>query len=436
MSRLQISPRIMLRYLIDSVLITVLVFASMWILGNIQIIENLEWLNPIEQVFEDFDLTDIVFSQLHEDSDPDQSIAVINISDPTIVDRYGMALMIERIHAQNPKVIAIDAFYRNPLDSVSDAALSEALSKVKNLVMVTQCSMKPSTIAKMDSTNYVPEEFDTLLTSNKMFMKNAVGGHANLFSTGRGNMQDFVTVRTFAPVNKVAGKEEPAFSVKIAEMVDPEATADFLARRKKFKGNDHDYYEYINYRGNVDVANRGKPVFFVYDYWQVLDENFNLDNLKDKIVILGYMGPTLDQFSYIDKLYTPLNKNYVGRSTLDMYGVVIHANIVSMILNRDYINQLSPWVNFLLVVGITYLSTLLFSYFFHATGFWYDAITIIFQLIIFIGILGASLYAFDWFRLRLEISLAVVGVILSGIFVEIYFGIIKKFFITIRTKRA
>ncbi len=416
----------MLRYFKDSVIISSLVFLFMWILGNVPILQNLEMLNPIENVLNDFDLTDVVFSQIRGPQPADTNIVLVNIGS---LPRDGMAALVDRLNQYEPAVIGIDAFSRRPLDPLADSLYAAALSQVKNLVMVSQGNYKESTRERMELDNtFEPDRFDTLETSNSMFAQHATMGHANLISLSRGNMKDFTTVRTFSPVIQVNDQTETAFAVKIAEIYQPASARKFLAR--------NNLYEYINYRGNVDIVGKGQVVFSALDIGQVLDPAIELDFIKDKIVILGYMGESLNTYSYLDKFYTPLNENYVGKSTLDMYGVVIHANITSMILHEEFINELSDFWNYVLMVVITLLSTMLFAYFFHKVGYWYDAITIFTQLGIFIVILAIGLYAFEWYHLRVEINPAIIAVIIAGIFVEIYFGLIKKLFLTLKNKHV
>ena len=103
----------MLKSIIDSLIITILVFVFMWVVSNIPLIENLEMLNPIENVFNDFDMTDIVYSQLRGDVEADTNIVVVNIGN---LPRQGMADLIASLNRNKPKVIGIDAFSRNPLD--------------------------------------------------------------------------------------------------------------------------------------------------------------------------------------------------------------------------------------------------------------------------------------------------------------------------------
>ncbi len=417
----------MFRHLLDSILITILVFLFMWGLSKVDIFDNLEMLNPVEHVLNDFDLTDVVYSKIRKPPAADTTITVVNIGE---LGREGLTEMIKVLNKYEPKVIALDAFFRSPLDSTMDHNFAQALSQVDNLVMASQGNFTAAyeeKLAQNKDKNSFVVGFDTLEHSNALFTQYAEEGHVNLITTSRGNNQDFVTVRTFNPVIPVNGVGEPAFSVKIAELVDSGAAQRFLERDI--------LSEYINYRGNVDVANLQKVAFMALDVFQVFEEDFDPSVIRNKIVILGYMGKNMREFSYIDKFYTPLNDNYIGKATLDMYGVVVHANIVSMILNEEYIDTFPEWGDYLVMLFITLLSTMLFSYFFHKVGYWYDALTIFFQLAIFILIVSVGLFAFEWYRLRIEINLAIVAVILSGIFVEIYYGLLKKLFFTLTSKR-
>lgn len=48
-----------------------------------------------------------------------------------------------------------------------------------------------------------------------------------------------------------------------------------------------------------------------------------------------------------DRYYTPLNERSSGRSIPDMFGVIIHANIISMLLDEDYIDDVPEWLLYL-----------------------------------------------------------------------------------------
>ncbi len=404
----------MLKNLFHDIVITIIVLASMWGIGQVPLFKNLEVLNPIAEATQDFDMTDVVFSKLRPDPKGDDRITLVNIGE---LGREGIAELLDSIQKYNPKVVGIDAFFRSDLDPEIDSILEATCAKIKNLVFVTQLA-KPNEKAS----------FDSLEASNERFIKHGQAGFANLTTEGSGNQTGFYTCRTFLPQATVkdAGIQY-SFGLKIAELYDAEAAKKLLNRKQPF--------EDINFRGNINVEQinlgevEGKQgsVFTAVDFDDVFEGRFQGEGIfKDKIVILGYLGKQLGQISFDDKFYTPLNDNYVDKRTPDMYGAVIHANIVSMILDANYINQASPWLEYSLMLLITLLSAALFSFFFRKVGYWYDALTILCQLILSMLIVAIGLYAFVNYNLKININFTILIVLVIGIFVEIYFGLILK----------
>ncbi|GAB4395524.1 MAG: hypothetical protein OHK0053_04140 [Microscillaceae bacterium] len=401
----------MLKNLFHSLAILLIIFGFMWVFSQIPVFQNLEVFNPVSKALDDFDMTDVVFSKLRPALPADERITLVNIGE---LDRTGIAELLNIIAQHQPRVVGIDAFFRSPKDPQTDSTLLASLAQFKNLVLVNELSS--------NKFNEKTKQYDSLETSHPLFLEKARGGYANLSTEGVGNETGFYTCRSFIPAIQVKGQGEvKAFGVKLAELYDPVAAKDFLARKNPS--------EYINYRGNIGIESGQPAVFRALDFSQVFEQQFEAEEVfKDRIVILGYLGRSLGQRSFDDKFYTPLNENYVDKRTPDMFGVVIHANIVSMILNREYIEELNGWIDFSISVFITLLSIMLFSYFFQKLGYWYDAVTILFQVFFFLGILLIGLYAFVWYRLRVEINLAILAVAFAGIFVEIYYGLILKIF--------
>jgi CHASE2 domain-containing sensor protein len=402
-----------LRGLGNGIMLTIFTFLMIGAAANIPL--NLEFLNPIQNMFNDFDPTDIVFSRMRSDDvKTDERVVLVNFGN---LSRGQVAEMIEVLNKYEPKVIGIDGFFRHPRDPMEDSLLAAALSKVKNLVMVS----------KFNNYNDKKKQYDTLERSNEMFIAKAHSGFANVTTKGSGNQEEFNTSRSIMPKAKVNGKIEPAFAVKVAELFAAEKAKKFLARNKET--------EFINFRGNViPTGEKGEIGFIALNYDQILTGNadsveFTPDVIKDKIVLLGFMGEkNYLEKSYVDKFYTPLNENYVGKSTLDMFGVVVHANIVAMILNEDYIDELSPIYEWMINISVCLISATLFSYFFRHLGFFYDAVTLIFQFAFSIGLLALTVFAFDWYNTKVSITVALLSVVLSGLIVEIYHGLIDKLF--------
>ena len=109
-----------------------------------------------------------------------------------------------------------------------------------------------------------------------------------------------------------------------------------------------------------------------------------------------------------------------------MFGVVIHANIVSMILNRDYINQMPPFTSFLLGILLCYLNVVLFILIHRKIPKWYDGLTKLIQLIELILIFYVIVVIFHAYSYKLNLTLAIISILLAGDFLEIYFGVIKN----------
>lgn len=83
-------------------------------------------------MFKDFELTDIVFSQLQEDPIADDRIVIVNFG---VIPREGIARQIEIINKYNPKVIGLDATFGLNLTWEEDSALVRVLSETDNIVL-------------------------------------------------------------------------------------------------------------------------------------------------------------------------------------------------------------------------------------------------------------------------------------------------------------
>jgi len=111
-----------------------------------------------------------------------------------------------------------------------------------------------------------------------------------------------------------------------------------------------------------------------------------------------------------------------------MYGVVIHANIVSMILNENYINKMSlPFALFIAFV-VGYINCFLII---KIRARWKDFLGTITKLSIFlqsIFYLYLSIVVFHYYNYKPDLTLAVVVVFLGVTAVDIYNLYILKFY--------
>ena len=157
----------------------------------------------------------------------------------------------------------------------------------------------------------------------------------------------------------------------------------------------------------------------------------DLSIIKNKIVILGFIGNTLNEkYSIEDKYFTPLNKEFVGKSLPDMYGCIIHANILSTILSENYINKSSSWSAWLMAFIISYLFTSIFFYWYKSKAELFD---LYIQLILLIGtivFLWLSFIIYEYLSYKLHLTQTFFALIISvqSIFLYEFFNrILLKF---------
>lgn len=374
----------------------------------LNLLERLSFLDPIGDALEDMEITDIVFSRVREHPGADTSIVIINVGNLT---RDGIAEQINIINGYEPKVIGLDFFLREAKNPYGDSLLADALSNVEILVMVS----------RLDQYNAETNCFDTLETSHPMFTRHSVIGFANLITDAE-DQDRFKTCRSFTSVEcHAAQKTIKSFSVRIAEIFNPNAAAAFLER-----GNEN---EVINYRGNIWSKNgEFANVFPSIDVDDVFKRNFEPELIKDKIVLFGYTGADFGDPSWEDRFYTPLNRNYAGKTNPDMFGVVIHANILSMILNKDYINKMSKTSSIVWGIILCYINVVWFSMIYHRLPKWYDGLTKMIQVIEAFLLFAIVIIVFYLFDYQLNLTLGIAAILLAGDSLEFYFGVIKNMF--------
>jgi len=390
----------------DNFWCTLWVFLMMWVISVIPI--NTELINPLEEALNDFKMTDLVYSTIQEDLEADTNIVLVNIGN---LARDEVAEQINIINDYEPKVVGIDAFFRTEKDPEIDQKFEKALLRTKNLVLVS----------KLNRFNEATNQFDTLETSHPKFIKNANLAYANMIT----KENDFRTSREFSPKEISKNKEEVFFGVKIASLFNPEKAEKILSRGYE--------KEQINFKGNIfsgDMYNSNMIRFTALDYDQVLSRQFDPSLIKGKIVLFGYMGESIYDVKFWDedKFYTPLNKRYAGKSFPDMFGVVVHANVISMILREKYIDILDDRLNLFINLLICIINVYIFSFLYKRMHYWYDGSSLLFQLIQSVGIFFCILYIYYYFYIEISLGLALVFLLLLGNFLEIYYGLLKPSF--------
>jgi len=396
----------------ESFLVMAWILGFMWLISNIPI--NADVFSPVSDAFKDFELTDVVFSHIRENQTEEENIVLVNIGN---LDRAGVADLINTLNQFEPKAIGIDAFFRKPKEPELDSALTVAFSNTKNLVLVSEL-IENQTTGKIDSIKY----------SNPMFMQFAQPGFADMIAQGKNSLN---TARDCIPKDIYNGDTILSFPSKLVSIYAPEKLKRYIARNKDV--------ETINYQGNINVHVEGstlnsKTVFTALDWPEVLDKRFTPETIKGKIIIMGFMGEYIGQNNWQDKFCTPLNSQYVGRTAPDMYGVVVHANIVSMILKESYINDMPQWLNISLSLILIFFMVWIFNWLYLNTAEWWDGISMILSLVGVILLSFATVMIFDQKNYTFDIALSSVALLLSGNLIELYWGILKPLYMRTKEK--
>lgn len=393
--------------ILDSILGTTFIISLILLFHILRFIGEFSILDPIGDAIGDVEMTDIVFSEIRESPRVDRNVVLVNIG---ALSRREIAQELQIINQFDPAVIGIDSYFWNlKEDSLGDILLNRALSKIKNLVMVSELKYNPKT-----------DDYDSLRVSNSFFNLGYVG-FANL-ETNAITQYRFKVCRSFLPKKEIHKKEEVAFSVKLCQLFDERKANKLLERNNG--------YEIINYRGNVMDFGQTKfgGRYTALDVSDVFQKKFTPNLIKGKIVLFGYLGDDFDDRSWEDKFYTPLNVKYAGRSNPDMFGVVIHANIISMILTQDYIGKQGQFSSIVTALVICFLTVLFFTVIYRRLPKWYDGLTKTIQLVELLLLLTINVFIFHWFNYKMSLTLVTIMVALAGDSLEVSYGLVKNLY--------
>lgn len=413
----------MRRFWIGNLIITLFVFFMMWGMSKLFDLKLLSAFDPIGQALSDFEMTDYAFSNLRPDPKFEDRIVLVNIG---TLGRMELAQQINIISKYKPRVIAIDGFFNcegglydtlncpQLKDTLANLFLANAIQEASNVVLVSKLLQTDS----LEQTGDI-DIYDSVEYSDPHFSGFATNAYASL-PTGAKYQEDVKLCRSFFPRMKVRGKDQFAFSVAAAMKFDSLKTMKFLKRSKD--------EELVNFRGNFeiqeikvkdvnkqDVESSGfTGMFAALDVDQVLTEDFDSTLLKDKIVVMGFLGEYFGDPSWDDKFFTPLNKKVAGRANPDMFGPVLHANIIAMILNEDYIDELQDWQEYAIAFISCFLIVALFVEIDHKLPTWFDGLSVLIQLVLILLTSGLVIYGFAAWSLKLDLAITLAATAFVG----------------------
>lgn len=333
-----------------------------------------------------------------ENRPPDTNIVLVNVG---YLGRDSIAEQINIISRYKPKVIGVGLYFNVKKQEKVDSILEESLKNSGKIVLIS------IGIAYKDKTVHWK-----LRKSIERFSRHAQTGFTNCII----DENNFRCVRSFLYNLEIdADKTELYFSAVLAREYDSLKTNDYFRRNGKYR---------IFYSG-------GKKSFKIIEIYELFKQKDKLDYIKDKIVILGILGYPSSEYSSSreDCYYSPFNvENYIERTSPNMPGSIIDANIISMILNDYYILDIegSSIIYQILVYIIIYCLFLFFDFIFRRKRDYYDIASKLTSLILIIILIVGAVYIFAKFLIRIEVAPLLVVLILGPDFYEIYTNNIRS----------
>lgn len=374
----------------DTIFATIAVFVFLIVLGLIPI--NFYVLNPMKMALKDFDFNDITYSKLEKGKfdSVDRDIVIVNTGH---LDRAEIGFLIEKVSSYKPKVIGLDIYFSEPKDPEKDSILREAFRKTSNLIAVSYGYWVNDSFKVFDNA------FDDV---------NKKRGYANLIG------EDIGTIRYYSPFEILNGKKYPQITTAIVKEYDS------IAYKKLVKRNKTE--DIINYRKRVDQYQTFEPE-------DILNDNVEGYLLKDKIVLMGYLSR--NPYDIEDKKFTPMNSNAVGKTHPDMNGIVVQANIISMVLEGNYIKKMPKAVAWIVAIIIGWIHMSLFIRYYLESHIWFHLVAKLAQVfsVLFFAYLGIIIYEQFGIKLDMKYTLYVIALAVDVIyFYEAFVGWLHRKF--------
>ena len=358
----------------DTIFATLWVFAFIVILGSLPI--NLYFVNPIKLGLKDFDFNDMAYAQLGKakNTPVDHNIVIVNNG---YLNREEIAMVVDKIEAKKPKVVALDINFNGPQDPAMDSTLSVTLALYPNLLTARKV---------------VVDEHDRPVSFAGDYFK--PGGGFGLVNFFQDSLSTFRYYNSFE--KGPDGEEIPALSTAVVKAYNPEAY-------ERLEKRHHEHLT-INYERRPAQYQVIQPDDLMNDL--VEDSVFT-----GKIVLVGYVSDNPNDIE--DKKFTPMNPRFAGKSVPDMNGVFVHANIISMVLENNYIKTLPSWVNWLVAVVLCWLHMSFFIRYYLENHIWFHLVAKIAQVASAVFFVFVSLQVFDRFSIKLDMKYSILVIIMA-----------------------
>lgn len=353
--------------------------------------------NPFETKIDDFELSDICFAYNHETMVMDTNIILV---DCTKDSRTEIAEKLRLIDSAGPRAVGLDILFND----VKDTAGTDILAKTLNRINSAKGNVVLAAL-------FFPED-DSRTIDEPFYQKLSAlnNGDRDLRFGYLVKNEVIKTKRLFVPyLLKTSGAADTAFDVAVLR-------AGFGADSFKALNKYQEKWKIINYH---------RMKFGNYRYTSlsnIADKN-DLLKLRNKIILLG----SFEDKGTEDRHYTPLNQHIFGRSLPDMSGVEYHAQILSMMINKDFVTEL-PFRNFFQVM-ICYFMMMLFLnihlHFPHLLHYFLDVVLLAGTFVM----LFISSLLLEWLGIKLEPMDFLIPVFACGLLLHLFILAVKPVYI-------
>jgi len=336
-----------------------------------ELLQRIKILEPITDNVLDWDFSDFAYADYNPETvEVDTNIVIVNIGN---LKRLDIAKLLNKVNENDPKAIGINILFHEKKNAYEDSLLRSAIKASKNIVMVT--TYKNNT--------------DSMFISDNVTL-----GFSEINSDRGGVVRSSISYITLDHASYLS------FAAEIVKHYN------FNAFQKLFsRGNRKEIINYSGRHNRFEIINH---------------DSDNFENVKNKIVILGYLG---DDFG--DLYFTPLKKQVLEKTIPDSHGSIIHANIISMILSGNYIEQnhlLNSIVNLFLFIIFTFIFFQLFKKYPNDFGL----IARVVSLLLIAGLIIACVQLYDILSYKYSISMAVLFLLFAPDCCEFFFKKISE----------
>ncbi|NOT52369.1 MAG: CHASE2 domain-containing protein [Chitinophagaceae bacterium] len=359
---------------------------------------NIKALTIIDTGLDDVDLTDIVYSRSSKSTNSihtieNKNIVLINSGD---LKRYDLARLLSKLEEYQVRVIGIDIIFKNLVGNLADTLLADVISKNDNLVFAT----------------LIEDQKKMMVKNSNSFFKIKAEGYTNFY-----NLKDSLSVvREFKSYIYHKKDTLHSFALSIVKKIDPISYNKMIKCHKKGM--------LINYSGNENN-------FIILEGDSILHSQRSFEKeLYDKVVLVGKINttPNSKNSTLEDRFYTPMNSIIFGKSYPDASGLIIQANILSMILDGKYIKKSSNLFNLITVLIITYLVVTLFLRIEHYYRTWHHIIIKILQIIFSIIVVLISILIYENLRFKFNTGFLLTNIIISAEMLSLIHAVEKSYF--------